>query len=152
MSVLADPPSLILATKLIDLAIFTDPAVAGAFPIYVSLLPDGDEIENDAAAIYDTKGDKDGRLMKGDNILHYGVQVKVRSRTYAVGWDKINAVAAAFEPIDQATTVSVGGSGGTAYKLVNISQTSPPLSMGLEEGTKRRNLFTVNFLCTLTEV
>jgi len=40
----------------------------------------------------------------------------------------------------------------SVYTLVNISQTSQVLFIGLDESTKRRNLFTVNFLATLKEV
>ena len=152
MTVLSDSPSLIIATKLIDLAIFTDPSLGLDFPVFVSFLPDGDDVKDNAAAVYDTKGIKDGRLMNGIPAFFHGIQVTVRSRTYEAGWDKAAAIESAFQTIDQATTILVGGSGGSSYQLANLSQTTPVLRMGQEEGTKRRNLFAINFLTTLKEV
>jgi len=38
------------------------------------------------------------------------------------------------------------------YTIINVTQTTGVVVMGQEPGTKRRELFSVNFLATLREV
>ena len=71
-------PAAILSQYLIDAGVFTDPSIASAWPLYISHLPDDDNVEDNAAAIYDSPGIKDGRLMAGRTIEHRGVQLILR--------------------------------------------------------------------------
>ncbi len=123
-----------------------DPLV---WPLYIGYLPDKKEIPDEAAAIYDTEGAKDGRLMTGKNILHYGIQILARSLVRRDGYAKLAAVEAYLEGLSR-VSVLVGGSGGREYLVVNVSQQSPILDLGHEEGDKRRSLYTLNALCTIT--
>lgn len=147
---LSDPPSVIMSDFLIDQGVLGDPLASSlSYPLYTSSLPDGDNIPDDAAAVYDSVGIKDGRLMSGPNIFHHGFQIVVRSEDYQTGWDKAEAVAAVLEAVKN-TSHTMGGSGGNAYTLNSVSQATPPIPFN-EEGTKRRFLFTLNFLVTITE-
>ena len=53
-------PAKILADILVAGELFTIPSVAGSWPLYVSSMPDGDAVEDDCAAVYDTAGRKEG--------------------------------------------------------------------------------------------
>jgi len=147
---LSDAPSLILATHLIDQAVFTEPDQEAAFPLFISYLPD-DGVPDDAAAIYDAVGVKDGRLMSsGKSVFHHGLQVRIRALLHPDAWTKVKDVQVVLDAINQ-TTVLIGGSSGNQYLLWAAAQTTPPLFIGVEDGTKRRPQFTINFLVTLEE-
>lgn len=125
---------------LINATAFGDPESSSfTWPLYISFLPESGY--DDAAAIYDTIGWKDGRQMDGLNVNHPGIQLKVRSRDYMGGWDRLKV---ACEILEGITSITVAG-----LTIVNVSQQGPQLFLGLEEGTKRRNLFTANFLVSL---
>lgn len=141
-------PAQILASFLIDAVLFTTPSAGSTWPLFVSSMPDGEMIEQDCAAIYDTAGLKDGRLMSGTNILHYGLQIRIRAASYNDGWAKAESVLSAMEAIaNEEITIDA-----VDYVINNVTQTSTITALGAEPGTKRRELLTVNFLATLKEV
>ena len=145
---LADTPSLILATHLISLATeVTDPSLGGTWPLYTGFMPDNKNVKDDAVAIFDTAGVKDGRLMTGLTIHKYGMQIRVRSRKQTDGWAKIAAIATELEAIDRTNATPTVN--GTKYEFLNVSPTSAPLFIGVEEGTERRYLFVLNILVSL---
>lgn len=142
-------PAYIIARYLIGQTLLSDPTVSGAWPVYVGVLPDGDKTVDDIAMSMDTAGLKDGRLMNtGKNIIHEGVQLMVRAEAYNTGYEKTRALATALEGVD-GNQITIGTS---TYQIDNVSQTSSVMVLGQEEGTKRRELFSVNFLITLKEV
>jgi len=66
MDKLETTPSLILANYIIDvLGKFSWPQEGGSWPLYVSHMPDGGNVEADCGTIYDTSAVLDGRLMSG---------------------------------------------------------------------------------------
>lgn len=143
-----DSPAAILQDFLILNNVFGDPAGSGppAWPIYVNNLPDRAGVPDNVVGIFDTEGVKDGRIMRtGEIIKHYGVQIRVRSIKNTDGWTKVEAAGAILSTLMQ----QLASCNGNTYLIWNISQTSPNLYLGLEEGTKRRSLFSINFLCTI---
>lgn len=139
-------PAYIVAQYLINEGVLGDPlGTSLEWPLYHGHLPDHAGLPDDVAATYDTEGVKDGRLMSGPNVVHHGLQVIVRALSSQEGWSKIHEVCAALEAINAAgvTIDSVD------YTIVNVSQRGTIMSMGLEGGTKRRSLFSVNFTVTL---
>lgn len=143
----ADTPAAILREYLILQGLVTLPSVAGNWPMYVSSMPDGDNVDDNAGAAYNTTPIKDGRLMAGAVIQHYGVQIKIRAVDETTGWNKCSAIAAEFDRVHNASVVH----NGTTYLLENISQTTGINSLGTEPGTKRRELFTMNYIVTLKQ-
>jgi hypothetical protein len=142
-------PAEILAKYLQDLAIVEDPVAWSRWPIYISHMPDGDDAEDECVAIYDTQGTLDGRMMEnGEVIEHPGIQIKIRCTELAVGWWKAKNLVEALRNIHN-EVISLSTFSFTVY---NVSEASPILYMGVEEGTNRRQLFTVNFLATLKEI
>lgn len=146
--VLEESPASVLASYIVGTGKMSVPSSGDAWPLYISSLPDGDNVKDNAGAIYDTTPLKDGRLMDGPIIQHYGVQLTVRSADYDDGWDKISDIAAMMDGVvnEMVTRTSVD------YLLQNVTRAGIN-ALGLESGTtKRRYIFTVNFLLTLSEV
>ena len=148
--VLLRTPATIVGEYIIAvLALMTRPSAGDAWPLYISHLPDNDNVETDAGAIYDTSGNKDGRLMIGPVIQHFGIQIRFRSRDYNTGFEKIEDVAASLDAILRATVIM----DTEQYRIQNMTRTTPIISLGLEpESTKRRFLFTVNFIASIKEI
>lgn len=141
-------PAYILAQYLIGEGGASDPLASGSWPLFVGALPDGDRTEDDALAAMDTAPMKDGRTMGGAPLFHHGVQLLLRSSDYNAGYSKIHALGVALAAVDGASVVE----GGSIYTLFNISQTTGVIALGQEAGTKRRVMFSVNFLATIQEV
>jgi len=139
----------ILAAYIINnLSLMTDPSDGNDWPLYISSMPDGDNIETNCGAIYDTAGVLDGKLSSGEVIQHPGIQLRIRSDDYETGYAKIEAIALALDDVSWDTIVV----GGNTYLLQNISRTTSVVPLGSERGYKRRFVFTVNFLITIRKV
>lgn len=139
-------PAQILAALLMDgsEALFTNPTDLLDWPLYISSLPDVVSVAL-SAAVYDTTPDKKGRLLSGLEIWSYGIQIKIRSTTYLVGWQKAEAVSGFLMNLLN-EYVSVDES---SYTVEQFSQTSRILSLGQDE--QRRSLFAINGLVTIPE-
>jgi len=140
-------PTAILKEYLVGEMLLQTPSGSATWPVYLQSLPDGNDIEDDACCLFDIVGSKDGRLMIGTFLQHFGVQLKVRSKEYQDGWNKINAIA---EDLDFISNEDVEYDGNT-YRLHNVSR-NVITPLGTEEGMKRRWLFTINFLVTISQI
>ena len=147
---LSSSPANILASYIIDEAIgdLTNPTAGNEWPLYTSYLPDGTSIKTNAGCLYDTTGIKDGRLMVGEVIQHYGIQLRIRSDRQQTGWVKLEEVMLALDVVFN-VIITVNSKD---YQIQNISRTSPPISLGTEKGTKGRQLFTLNFIATIKRI
>jgi len=126
---------------------FSDPADETTWPLYVASMPDGENAENDCGACYDTAGVKDARTFDGANLFLHGVQLTMRSTNYAEGWAKAEEVEALLSTVHN-EAVSIGDA---VYQIESVDQTSPAFALGAEQGTRRRELFTMNFLIRLSQ-
>lgn len=144
--VLTDNPAAVLANYITGLALMTVPSASGDWPLYISHLPDDSD---SAGAIYNTTPYKDGRRMvDGARLQHYGIQITIRSETEEEGWDKCNVISGQLDTVHNAETIFEG----TTYQIHNVSMTGGINSLGDEIGTKRRKMFTMNFLVSLTKL
>ncbi len=142
-------PADIVAQYLIDQGLLITPGDSGEWPVYVGSLPDGNDASNEAVGCMDTTPVKDGRIMRtGENIFHWGGQLLVRAIDYNIGWAKTVALMESLEVVKR-VTVTIES---VNYRLDNITIASGPVALGQEEGTKRRELFSLNFLVTLKEL
>ena len=142
-------PAHILSRYIIDdIALASDPSDSDDWPMYISSLPDGPQVNTDCAVVYDTSGIKDGRYMSGEVIIHPGIQIRVRSRNYDTAYNKIEEIALALDAIQNNLIII----GAYEYKILNASRTTPIICIGVDDNssTKRRSNFTSNFLLTLT--
>ncbi len=124
---------------------YSDPAQAlQGWPIYIRQMPDGAGVPDNAIAVYDTLGVKDGRQLRGGyTFTHEGIQIKVRGidiYPHAVTQDKIRGIAAILDALLQAP-ITVDGDD---YQIVAFSR-GPPLTLGQDVNANRmRWLVTLN--------
>lgn len=145
-------PAHIVARYLIAEAAATDPDDDDAWPVFIGHMPDSDAVPDNCIAVYDTEGLRDGRLMRtGAVVVHPGLQVRIRSRSHTTGWSKAIEVWELLQLVNRTEVWVPEDVGNRAYTIQNLSQDGPPLALGVEPGTKRRNLFTLNYLATLNE-
>ncbi len=141
-------PAFILATYLIGQGLMTDPVDNDEWPLYVSFMPDSSDVKTDCGTLYDIPGTKDGRLMAGEVIQHFGFQLKIRSSDYNTGWAKAEAIATNLDSVNN----NVETVEGEDYQICNVSRVEPIVALGTEAGTKQRRLFTINFLVTVKKI
>lgn len=145
--VIKNTPAEIFAKLLQDLQFLSDPETGGEWPVFIATLPDGAGMASrNIAGVFDIAGRSDGRLANGINVLHPGVQLRIRSLTHAEGWEKIRAIASEMEVTKTEVLLD-----GASYIICNVSQRSGILSLGNEEGGKRRFEFSVHFVLTIQE-
>jgi len=140
-------PAYIISRYLIDQGLVVAPSDSGSWPIFVGCLPDGPETPSNAVGCMDTAPSRDGRIMGGSPFFHYGVQLLLRATDYNTGYSKIASLVSS---LDQADSVEVAVD-SEGYTIENASQTTGIIPLGQEEGTKRRYLFSANFLVTIKE-
>ncbi len=148
--VLLVTPAEVMAAYIIDgLGSMARPSEGGSWPLYISHMPDGDNVASDAGSIYNTPGVKDGRRMEGPISQHYGIQLRIRSLEQSDGWAKAEDIASNLDAVHNVTVTN----GAEEYQLRNISRQGPVVPLGIEqESTRRRFLFTVNFLVTMERI
>lgn len=136
-------PSDIMAEYLMRLGVLSRPVQQAPWPCSISSMP---QEPNEAACLYDTVPLLDGRLMKtGEVVEHPGIQLKVRDSTAKTGYAKAAELRDVFDStINYAFTFE-----GNDYTIQNISRSSGVLSLGQEQGQKKRFLFTVNAFVTI---
>ena len=144
---LENSPSRVLAQYIWDtVQLLTNPNANDDWPLYIASLPDD---PSNASAVYDTSGTLDGRHMtSGQVIQHFGIQLRLRSLDYEDGWKKLEAVCLQLDAVDSAElTVN-----DTDYIIDNVSRRTPIVPLGPEEGVRRREIFTVNYIMTIQEL
>lgn len=141
-------PAEVVRELLIAAALVTRPSLRQAWPAYLTNMPDGDGVADDAVCVYDTTPVTEGRVMRGgETIKHPGLQVKVRAKDYRAGWDKTSAIAERFDAVLRATV----NLDGFVFLIQSISH-GAVLPNGMEESTKRRFIFTLNCQLTISAV
>jgi len=114
------------------------------WPIYCEGEPN---LPDEVITVYDTTARDDGRSqVTGERFFHYGIQVRVRSRVHAMGWDKACAIREAMDEdaFDKLVTL-----GGVPYLVRNFSNVGGVLRLGNESPTSKRKLFTINAMVVM---
>lgn len=119
----------------------------GSWPMYLDGLPDGSNAPNNALAIFDTVGKKQGRMMRtGQSVLFPGIMVHSRAVSRDDAYDKITSVLSAFEALLRAP-VTIGSDSKT---IQAISIKGNPMSLGELPGDVRRFGFSLNAIVSYT--
>jgi len=136
-------PCYIVGSYLIANGIVSLPSLSGDWPLYKSSMP----IEADGAcAIYDTSPVVDKRISKSYPNTHYGLQIKISVSDYETGKAKAKTILALLEVIQNASVEF----SDYEYEIRTVRPVGGVISLGQEyETTKRRYLFTVNFISTI---
>ncbi len=139
-------PAFVLAYYIRNtLATMSVPSAGISWPLFVQHIPDS---PSDAGSLYNTAGIIDGREMVGSVPIHQGIQLRIRSLSEETGYAKIEDVASALDEVfDESVEIDP-----EEYNIQNVSRTTDIVSLGIEGGTKRRFLFTVNFMLTIRKL
>ena len=144
---ISDSPSLVIQKYLIAQSIFTLPSEGGTWPVYLSSLPDGNDVENNAALVTDEEPSNE-RVMTGDVVQHFGISIQVRALDYETGYLKLKDVLTDLSNVHKATVVV----GANSYYFWAASKFGGVSNLGIEPGTKRRYKFELNCNITLEEI
>lgn len=140
------PPAEVLMRYLVANNIGSTHTSGDAWPCYISTLPDGAAIANNAIGIFDTQGIQLGRLLQtGEVIERHGIQVLVRSESYKTAWAKSVALTDHLDAIIHGE-VSIDGD---TYTIHNASRTSSIIPLHMEDGGSMRYLLSSNYLLTI---
>jgi hypothetical protein len=144
-----DSPASILATYMTGVSLMTPPSAGENWPLYISSLPDGDNIEDEIGAIFNTTPIKDGRDMKtGEVIEHYGIQIIIRANTEEEGWSKCNEIVS---KLDSIFNIRIS-KGDNIYLLQSASRVGGVGCLGYEDGTKRRRLSQMEYKVSISKI
>ena len=115
--------------------------------MYVSALPDGDAVPDDACSIYDTAGNRDGSTRDMTNF-NYGIQIRLRAISYQDGWENLwmisrHLCSMGCQEVELEERV---------FNISSVIQTTQVIPIGVEDGSKRRFHFTVNLIVSMKEV
>lgn len=139
-------PAQVIRRLLIQLTLAPDSQTAAWAP-FTAFLPDAPDT---ALVVYDTAGTQNGRIMRtGEKIEHPGIQIRFRSSTYPVAWEKAKAVADALDALPTGTSVIMLPT-SEKWILQNVSRTGAILTAGIEiEGDRKRHNLTINAIITM---
>jgi len=138
-------PAAILANYVEEMEIAEYPALNAVWSIFRGAMPDHPD---NVVCFLDTTPVKDGRWMRtGEAERHYGVSVLVRSVNHTGGYAVCVRLGRVLDRLCN-TEIIVDTK---TYIVHNVSRVGSIGILGQEPGTKRRNLFSMNFLVSLTE-
>lgn len=140
---LTHSPADVTRWLLCALGLATDPDDGSTWPGYATGEPSSPD---NCITVYDTAGGDDGRSMvTGEVFGNNGIQVRIRSSTHTVGWQKADAIwtTLAEGVYDQTVTV-----GSTSYLIHCYTRIGDIIAIGKESPTSKRSIFTIN--CQIT--
>lgn len=140
-------PADVLRWALVDLAVLSAPNI-GDWPGFADYEP---STPDECVTLYDTQGNDDGRSMNdGALYSHHGIQVRIRSKTAPVGWDKAEQVRIALAQSIKLMPVSVDSE---QYLIQAVTRIGQVLPIGRETPTtKGRFVFTINTTISLRKL
>lgn len=143
-NLLAHSPADVIRALLIQEGFGQQAETASEWPIFTQSEPSRPD---DCITTYDTTGIRHARLQVTRNTQqHYGIQVRVRSRTSPAGHTKINAITVGMEGVYHAV-VTIGEA---EYTVHSVNHASGPAYIG-REAEANRMVFTVNFLACIEQ-
>ena len=96
--------------------------------------------------MYDTTGIKKGRYPAGEVVQDFGIQIRLASDNPNDCWTKAEAICAVIDAVSWAEiTVS-----DKDFIIQNVQRSTPPIYNGVEEGTKKRIIYTINFIAMIS--
>jgi len=115
------------------------------WPLFVGMMPDGNDVANECGAVYNTAGYVEGKNMRSEIDQHFGIQIRVRSFSESDGYDQMVSVEKDFKDVHNQ---DVTFTSGETWKINNFYQTSPIISLGVDD--RRRFNFTLNYALSMT--
>jgi hypothetical protein len=110
-----------------------------AWPAFFAGEPD---TPDSCITVYDTTGNRQGRLQHGEMQENQGIQVRVRSASQGAGYVKAQQLAIHLdENVLYANEVAIGSS---LYAIYSINRSGNVLDIGKEGQLSNRRVFTIN--------
>lgn len=160
---LADMPSTVIQYLLIDKGAGTRPSLNLTWPIFNDFLPDtrggeeiSDNLPDNLVTVLDTAGKIQGRIqVTGEMVEKYGIQILLRCLSSETELRnakvKINQIKQILDTQVLNTSVTIPGT-ARQYQVNAITRTSPILSLGSEKPGSSRSLFSINAICSITQL
>jgi hypothetical protein len=146
---MAHTPADVIRKLLTDLGLGAYPP-ATPWPVY---WPNEPTSPDDVITVKDTSGRDGGRIQPtGERAIHHGFQVRIRSGLDRAGARKANAIAIALDGVYRRVVVMQSGTAEEGTYLVHQVTRAEPLSLGTENPTSKRVIFTINGLVTLRQI
>lgn len=149
--ILTHSPADVALQVLIGMGLVTDPGLDPRedWPGYFEAEPD---FPDQVVTITTTQGREGGRDMIGGTvIMHYGMQLRFRSRTSRAGYEKAKAVADSIaKNVDRGTNGFVV-IGSTQYLLECFTEVGDVLPLG-QDPNSARFIHTVNALASIKQL
>jgi hypothetical protein len=135
-------PAYILRQYLVSQGLLSLPSAGGSWPAWVSFLPDGPDVPDEALALYDGPPFVDAREMRAHLVIqHPGILFRLRGRDYAGGWLKLYDILLALAQVVRVTVVI----GASSYLLQSVDILSGVVATGRDSDTQRNEFeMTVN--------
>lgn len=147
---LKDSPSDVVRQLLVNLGQCVDPTfdgagkyTGGAWPAFSGTEPPQPD---DCVTIYRGTDVVDARTMRGNLMLHYAAQFRVRCDVSDDGKAKAQELQRAVAEDVLGALVTVGANN---YKVLNFAKIGPVLELGYNVPTDKRFLYTVNMLAVI---
>lgn len=144
---ISNSPSLVIQKYLIAQDIFTLPSDGDTWPVYLSSMPDGNDVENNAALVTDEMPSNE-QVMAGEVVRHFGISIQVRALDYETGYLKLKDVLTDLSDVHKVTVIV----GANSYYFWTASKFGGVSNLGTELGTKRRYNFELKCNITLEEL
>lgn len=145
------PPSYIIAQMLHNTSVGQFGATNPTWLVTYGKMPEKDGTDN-CITTFDFGATNDGRNMKdGEYTLHPKVQIRVRCRDYATGYEKAKAIEDYLtQEIASSLPLTITIS-GDIFKVKNVSLLGSVAYMGQDEKNERQH-FSLNVQATISEV
>ena len=145
---LTHSPAYVIRQLLVDESLATIRTTT--WPAFVSSMPDGPRVPDNAICLYNTTARGHGRaLTDGEQQGHEGIQVLVRASNYDDGRTKTQAVKEKFDTGVYRQLVVVGSS---TYHVQSVSCVGSIIDLGNESPESKRLLFSLNATVSLQQV
>lgn len=149
---LTHSPARVVAKLLVDMGQASDGTAAspGTWPAFWGKERD---TPDECMTLRDTAPREHARdAWPGGYLQDEGVQLRVRSRTHAVGWAKGSAVLEALNSVaHQTVTVTDPGQPARSYDVWTVDRQGGLIHLGKETPTSARDVFTANLLVTVRQ-
>lgn len=92
---------------------------------------------DNVVTVYNTAGRVDARLMAGNLVEHYGIQLRVRSKDQPTGWDKIASI--------EQWLLALTDRQASGYTVHAATGFGSVMDLGDDSPNTKRRLYTLNF-------
>lgn len=143
MVYLYDPPCAIIRQLMLDLALASQISDNDDWPVFDTNMPDRPD---DCIVVTDTDPLLHGRThVDGETQEHFGIQVKIRTKSPVLGYQKLAAISHSFDKDILRFPVDVGPN---HYTVQAVSRRTGIIKMG-KEPVSARHLWAINCITSI---